>query len=67
MLHPTLRSVRWVLVSLLLLPCSAALAAHAKISVSRTSTGVIVRTPTDTMRITVCGAASVHVVVAPPN
>ncbi len=65
MLHPTLRSVRWVLVGLFLLPCSAALAAHAKIFVARTSTGVVVRTPTDTMRITVCGAASVHVVVAP--
>ena len=65
MLYPRLRSIRWVIMSLFLLPCSAALAAPAKISVTRISGGVVVRTPTDTLHITVCGAASVHVVAAP--
>lgn len=68
MLHPP-RKVdfcRWALTSALFLSlCTPLLTAQAKISVTRTSTGVAVRTPSDTVHITVCGPTSVHIVAAP--
>lgn len=51
--------------SFLLFASATRLPAQTKITVTQTPTGVLVRTPTDTMHLTVCGAASVHVVAAP--
>ncbi|MEO6965276.1 MAG: TIM-barrel domain-containing protein [Acidobacteriaceae bacterium] len=59
-------SCRWsLLAGFLLLLWSAELVAQPKISVTQTSGGVVVRTATETMHITVCGPASVHIVAAP--
>ena len=55
----------WAMVGCFLLASSVGLKAQAKITVTRTSTGAEVKTPVDTLYLTVCGAASVHVVAAP--
>ncbi len=53
------------LVSFFLLASSIGLNAQTKIAVTQTPTGATVKTATDTLHLTVCGAASVHVVAAP--
>lgn len=37
----------------------------SQVNITQEAGGVVVRTPTDTLRITVCGARSVHVVASP--
>lgn len=59
------RSVHLVWLSWLALATATAVLAQANVSVTQTSSGVLVKTATDTMHITVCGATSVHVVAAP--
>ena len=48
-----------------LLLSSAVLTAQTKISVVQTAAGADVKTPTDTVHISVCGGTSLHIVAAP--
>jgi len=61
----TLGAVRWTLLSSILFASFTGLLAQEKIAVTQTSNGANVKTPTDTVHISVCGETSIHVVAAP--
>ncbi|MGC1782825.1 MAG: TIM-barrel domain-containing protein [Acidobacteriaceae bacterium] len=57
--------VRCLALACVLIGPSIALLAQAKVTITQTRDGATVKTPTDTVHLTVCGLASVHVVAAP--
>jgi len=59
-----LNSISSISLSCFLLLWAATLTAQAKISITQTATGAELKTPTDTVQLTVCGPTSIHVVAA---
>jgi alpha-D-xyloside xylohydrolase len=58
-------NIGWTILCCLLFLWPTALLADSPVSVTQTAYGVEVKTPNDTVHISVCGPASVHVVAAP--
>ena len=58
-------NIRWTILSCFLFLWPTVLLADSSVSVTKTTYGVEVKTPNDTVHILVCGPASVHVVAAP--